>query len=494
MRLSTLLFSGYMVPISGRNGPIGSLQVNKMSDRQISVRRLDSVSLGDGTCSQELQDKVQRALSANSANLARTFIPENEKRLLACLSSGYNGKSVDDLMLESARNALVALSYLWGNESPAENEALSDIETRIDNLWAAVEEDEALLEKFVTMPNEAALRYIVGPREAVRYIMTAKPVSGLSVLLEWTDSDRTMRLLSPLSTLLDKPMVQLMKLSGKYSTEAPSSNFALSDPLMRPRNKPLMAFLVGKARAEFLSAEYTRFLQEYLSQKLQPKSLRSWVSERTKRNDRSFEEILNTYPRGRSTIVPQIAQTIESILSHHIDEFDSRYDIVSIENLDKLAAAIGSRSRAYEMVSGKAWKWILHIRSACEAARKMDPHHLCPIVHTTALWMQYPHQDLVVQIKRIIIDHLDIYPSIFSAGFDYLSFLIGPVHAAVLSGDGLNRELKLLSDVERDENNNKKVIETLTSFEALRPGKDRVSTVFKNLVDKELNRIKNETF
>ena len=102
--------------------------------------------------------------------------------------------------------------------------------------------------------------------------------------------------------------------------------------------------------------------------------------------------------------------------------------------------------------------------------------------------MPHPHQDLVDRIKRFIIDRLDFYPTIFSAGFDNLSFLIGPIHSAVLSRDGIHTELKFLSETERDENNKRKVIYTTTSFKALRPSGSRVMEVFGNVLSQELDR------
>lgn len=547
MRFSSiLLFAGELVIFSHSVQPEPGTSVKERREifqarGRFSVRNMRNLSktaIRDDLCSPDLRQKVMKLLSPNTN---RVFIPENEKALDACLITGFQERSVEELMLASAHGTLDALrTFLQEDEDlvlvgPSwKSTHRSLVEVEIETLWGKVMASSDSLNRFVNMPHEPALRYILGAREATRLILTAQPVSGLDILYEATDSARTKRLLAPLVELLDSPISKLIRLHEKYIAEEPSKNMSLDDSLMRPKNKPLMAFLVGAERAEYLAERYVTFLREYLLEQLPPsnegvlnnvaqsmsqakESISDAISQakglsmpqinqavrgsfsgivsqaKSFSVTRAAVAIAQSSPRGlgtqrRSSLINEDARLIEAILSQHLSEFTQMYDVVSIDNLDVLAAALGSEKRAYEMVSEKAWNWILNLRSACDEARQNDRLHSCPIVETTALWMPHPHQDLVDRIKRFIIDRLDFYPTIFSAGFDNLSFLIGPIHSAVLSRDGIHTELKFLSETERDENNKRKVIYTTTSFKALRPSGSRVMEVFGNVLSQELDR------
>jgi len=190
-------------------------------------------------CDDERKNKIMKFLNARPE---RYFTPENEVTLRVCLSEGFNDSTVDALMLSSAQATLRTLRKVSGVADAVEGMTRSELDGAIKQLWESIKGNESLLDDFVIMPNEHAIRYVVGAREAIGLLLASQ---GMSILFERTDSDKTQRLLEPLSKLLERPMFKLHSIAQWYTTQLPSGNLWLPDPLYRPKNSKGLKFLWG---------------------------------------------------------------------------------------------------------------------------------------------------------------------------------------------------------------------------------------------------------
>jgi len=430
-------------------------------------------------CDDERKNKIMKFLNARPE---RYFTPENEVTLRVCLSEGFNDSTVDALMLSSAQATLRTLRKVSGVADAVEGMTRSELDGAIKQLWESIKGNESLLDDFVIMPNEHAIRYVVGAREAIGLLLASQ---GMSILFERTDSDKTQRLLEPLSKLLERPMFKLHSIAQWYTTQLPSGNLWLPDPLYRPKNSKGLKFLVGEPLATHLLVQFAPMLQTHLLREFPLELNRRWSTlswYNLFAKAALMYESYGLYPKnGESN-----EEAVFRILSNHIENYDSPYDIVSLSNEDKLAAALGSVERARILLNKRARLALEQLKTisgdACTSS--------CPLFKKMIILNLDEHHDLIT-LSQNIVAQLHQFPEVLvNEAIGPLSFLIGSLHAAVISKDGLQTTKIFRSETERDEEGKKKVIETLSTYEALRPSSDRVASVISGTIAAELERVR----
>lgn len=430
-------------------------------------------------CDDERKNKIMKFLNARPE---RYLTPENEVTLRVCLSEGFNDSSIDALMLSSAQATLRTLRKVSGVADAVEGMTRSELDGAIKRLWESIKANESLLEEFVIIPNEHVIRYVAGAREAIGLLLASQ---GMSILFERTDSDKTQRLLEPLSKLLERPMFRLHSIAVWYTTQVPSGILWLPDPLYRPKNSEGLKFLVGEPLATHLLGQFAPMLQTHLLHEFPLELNRRWS---TLSWYNLFAKVALTYESYG--LYPKNGESNEEavfrILSNHIENYDSPYDIVSLSNEDKLAAALGSEERARILLNKRARLALEQLKTISGDACTSN----CPLFKKLIVFNLDEHHDLIT-LSQNIVTQLHLFPEVLvDEAMGPLSFLIRSLHAAVVSKDGLQKTKIFRSETERDEEGKKKVIETLSTYEALRPSSDRVFSVITDTIAAELERVR----
>ena len=387
------------------------------------------------TVGSEVGDRIKRLVDAEEDSWPLYFIPQYEDDLLKT----FDAELVKERMAANARRCLKTLKQVGSksrHRSPskdlksvrARSRSASKDRENVDRdialLWKDIESVSEHLELVVNLPNEAVLRYAVGVKRATELLLT---MGGLQTVLLATDSYQTLRLVYPLSSLLSPTLPALHKLARVMS----GSNMSLLDPLVRPSRRAEMEFLLGREMAERKLSMFAARVPGMMLAELDKKDL---VERR----------LFGTY-----------TGLIFEAFKRNIATYSYPFTLMSFADQDVLALAVGEEN-ARELIRLRTEQVVPMMK---KLSSRFQQEALSVRKRKDVDWVRF--------LKVNVVPNLRDFADMFSC-YECLELLVGATHAAVINQDGLDKPLTFKNG------------ETLTTFEALRPSKDRLSVAFES--------------
>lgn len=300
--------------------------------------------------------------------------------------------AIDDLMLVQSKRVLTTLRRITQTDEP-EPSSRSEIEDEIDSLWAEITSMPTMLKELISVPNYNVIRYVAGVEAGARLLLER---GGLETILHSKNSLATHQLVQSLEALLWKPLPRLLAMGQPLDDDVKRVDSAL----YRPKYMSDVVFLWG----------HDDDFAEHFS--------RAWRGR--------VQVLLENYYRTQSKhrLIPYTS--LCSLFRSKIDEFMAPFDLINLEDTDKLEALVGPAC-ARDLLENRARYATDQLVRYLVSRSPVDNAALSRLAEVISA-------EDILAASEALSHELRSFPALFSPKTtDYISFFLGPWVAPALT-------------------------------------------------------------